>query len=739
MRLLDDSKPEINVDKRNGVRASEGQEGAISLGSVPVGVYLGMVVLLAVLLNLNTLGNALHLDDMRIITSNRSLATPSSLLQSLSANPSRALLLFSFGYNLWLGGLNPVGFHLVNIALHAAVCVLVFFVVLHFARNSADLTRGTIPPRIAAFAAAALFACHPLNSETVNYISARSSSMAAMFYLLAFLSFINYTKAGARHTVRFWYVLSMLSFVLGLASKEIVVTLPVMLLVYDLIYVGKFRPALFVRRLAWPHGPYWVVVAGVLAFHLLVVGLPSPPVRPVLTNLLTQTHVVLNYLQLALVPVGLTFEYSVPTYSRLFEPTTILAVVTICAMVTLATAFARKLPALSFAIFWYFVTLVPSSSIVPLTAIMSEHRAYLPMSGLVIMFPMAVAGLLRAPSLYARRREVGTAVAVLLAALSTATVARNRVWRSDITMWNDAVTKSPSSSRAQSSFGRVLVTRGYATDAIEVLERAVELDPGNSNAHSTLGFALERLGRFDEAVAAHERALELEPADAQLYVTYGATLSAAGRFDESVAVFRQAIELDPGMSEAYVGLCAAYRQTGRFDEAVRALERAAELYPANVVARAGLREMHIEIQAIRRRKTQLIEMVAAGNNEPETYNELGAVYLAERKLDRAEDAFRQALDKKPSYGPALINLGNVRMLQDRSQDAILLYQQAARIDEFAVSAYGQLASAYLRNGRQQEAKRALESLEKVSGRQFPSLRNQIESSTQTQNSGRGAQ
>ena len=616
MRQQDGSRPKVNLEKPGGVRLSAGREGALPLGKVPVGVYLGIVVLIAVLLNLNTLDNTFHLDDMRVIVNNRSLATPSSFLQSLSVNPSRSLLLYSFAYNLWLGGLNPVGFHIVNMALHAAVCALIFLVVLHFARTSPDLVRGMILPRVAAFAAAALFACHPLNSETVNYISARSSSMATMFYLLAFLSFINYTKAGARHTVRFWYVLSMLSFVLGLASKEIVLTLPVMLLVYDVIYVSEWRPAGFVRRMAWPHGPYWVVAAVVLALQLSVIGLPLPLARPVWTNLLTQTHVVLDYLQLALVPVGLTIEHSVPVYSRLFEPTTLLAVLTICALAALATALARKLPALSFAILWYFVTLVPSSSVVPLTAIMSEHRTYLPMSGLVILFPIAVAGLLRLPSLHERRREVGVAVAVLLAGLGVATVARNRLWRAEIAMWNDAVSKSPSSGRAQGNFGRVLAMRGYATDALEPLERAVEFDPGDSDAHSNLGFALERLGRFDEAVAAHERALELEPADARLHMKYGATLQAAGRFDEAVAAFRQAIAFDPGMSEAYIGLAAAYRQTGRVDDAVRAVERAAELYPANTLAPTGLREMHVEIQALRRRKALLVETVAAGSDDP---------------------------------------------------------------------------------------------------------------------------
>ncbi len=725
--LQDDVRPELNAEGSERVQPSKGNESAISLGTVPVGLYLATVVLVAVVLNLNTLHNAFHLDDMRVIVDNRNLATPSALLRSLAVNPSRALLLLSFGYNLWLGGFNPVGFHIVNVALHAAVCALVFLLTLHFARNSTDLTRGTIPPRVAAFVAATLFACHPLNSETVNYISARSSSMATCFYLLALLSFIHYSNASAQRTIRFWYAVSILSFLLGLASKETVITLPVMLLVYDLLYVSKFRPSRFVRRLvALPHGPFWAIVAVALAVQWFVVGLPSPAAKAVWANLMTQAHVVLNYLQLALLPLGLTPAHSVPDYTRLFEPTTLVAVLTICALVTLAAVLARDLPALTFAVLWYFVTLLPSSSVIPLGTAMNEHRAYLPFSMVVMLAPMGIAALLRLPSLRERRREVGMAVVVALAALSLGTVMRNRDWRSDLTLWTDAVEKSASSDLAQTGFGKAMLLRGRTQEAVDAFDRALELNPDNWEAMTHRGLALERVGRLDDALAAHERAIELDPADPRAYLNYATTLQAAGRLERALAEYQRALALDPDMTETYLGLATVYRRMGWFDEALRAVERAAELSPRRPLVVARVREMHYQIRTLRERKTRLLETISDGGGKPELYVELGSLYLAERDLGRAEEAFNHALEEQPSYGPALMNLGDVHMFRGNPQDAIPLYQRAAQFDEFATAAYGRLVSAYMANGQQPEARRALESLERVSGREFPALRERVE-------------
>jgi len=708
-------------DHAGNAPSAEAPGTELSLASVPPGVYLGAVLVLAVALNLNILHNPFSMDDMRVIVENRSLSTPGTLLHSFADSPSRAVLMLSFGYNLWLGGLNPAGFHVINIAMHAMACGLVFFLVLHIATRSTDLVAGIMSPRLAAFLAAAFFACHPLNSQTVNYISARSSSMSTVFYLLTVICFIKYTSATRGHTGTFWYSLSILSFILGVASKETVITVPVMLLVYDLFYVSRFQTATFIRRLLWPHLPYLVIASIVLILQVFVLGMPQPA-RPVWTNLMTQSHVLLNYLQLAVLPVGLTVDHGVPEYTRLFEPTTLVTVFTICVVVALAAVLARKFPSLSFATFWYFVTLAPSSSVVALPVLMSEHRAYLPLSGLVMLVPMAVARVALTPALQKRRREVGVAFVLLLAAMSAATVARNRVWRADLLLWNDAVTKSPDSARAQVNLGTAFASRGYAEEAIEALERAIELDPASYDAYSQLGFALERSGRMEESLAAHVRAIELGPADPRTRLRYAMSLQAAGRLDEAVDMCRQAILLDPGMTEAYLALGGVYNAMGQADDAIRTLEQAAELYPKNLLVQANLREMHRTARVIRERKTTLTEMIGEGTDRPELYSELGLVYLAERNLDRAAESFRQALAVKPSFGPALVNLGNVCLEQGHVDEATELFLRAAQFDQFALQAYTGLFRAYMEADRGRDALRALDSLEKLAGRQFPDLR-----------------
>jgi len=713
-------------DERVELNAAD-REQALSLGRVPVCVYLAVVVMLAVALNFNTLHNVFHPTDIRLIIENRNIETPSLLFRSLAVDPSRAMLTFTLAYNLWLAGPDPVWFHIVNIAVHAAVCALVFLLVLHIAGISRDLTRGTMSPRVAAFLAAALFACHPLNSETVNYISARSSSMATAFCILGLLSFIGYTAASERHTVRFWYTISILSLLLGIGSNEIAVALPVLLLIYDFLYVSRFEPSKLVRRLTFPHGPYWAIVTIVLAFRWARFGAigMAQPVRPVWTNLMTQAHVVLNYLQLALVPVGLTVEHSVPEYSSLFDPTTLVAVGTIGAVVMLAVVFARNMPACSFGVLWYFVTLVPSSSVVPLATIMSEHRTYLPLSGLVVLAPAGIAALVDRRAFKEHRREVGAGVVVLMAALSAATVARNRVWHDELSLWSDAAGKSPASATAQTNFGQALVLRGHVQKGLAAIERAVELDPRSADARTALGLAMERLGRFDESLAAHRRAIELAPADPRVHYRYGLSLEAAGRLDDAVEQYRHAIALDPGMAEVCVRLGSVYNNMGNLDEAVRAFEGAIETDPELEYAQRTLREMYVKTGLLRKEKARLTETVEKGTDAPEPYLRLGVVYVAEGELDRAEKAFLAALDRHPSFGPALINLGNIYMQQGRVDEAVLLYQRAAQTDSHAVQAYTALVQAYAATDREQDAFDALDALEKVSGKEFPTLRERI--------------
>lgn len=719
--LLDD----VSKDSVNGP--------SVDPGLIPVGAYVAVIAAIAVLVNLNTLRNGFVFDDLNRVIENPAFVSPSALFRSLYADPSRALLKYTYAMQLWCTGSSSVVFHMANVLVHTAVCVLVYFMALLTFRTAGDWVRETIPPRVAAFLTAAMFACHPLNSETVNYISARSSSMATMFYLLAVISFIRYVSSDDRRTRGFWYALSMTGFVCGLATKETLVTLPIMLMAYDFLFVSDMRTNKLVRKIVWPYGPYWAVCIAAISVSFLV-GLPDPA-RPVWTNLMTQSHVVTEYLQLAIMPVGLSVDYAMSEYSALFTPSTLVAVSTIGVLIVLTFMMARTSPSVTFGGLWFFVTLVPSSTVIPLGILMNDHRTYLPMAGMAFLFPIAVAALLRTSLLRDRQREVGIAVLVLLAVLAVQTVMRNRVWKNELSLWQDAAVKlldNPAADRAHARFGRALFDESRTEESASALQHAINLNPQNAAALSDLGRAARRAGRIPESIEMHKRAVEIEPTQPDLRVHLAAALQMAGRIDEAITEVETAIELEPDTGLAYISLGMLHSSTGAFDEAEQAFRKALYLEPVLDAAEKNLSDLRSRREYLRNERTRLEQAVAADPDDPALYVELGMLNLAEGNMEQAHNAFETSLDKQPSFGPALLGLGGLYVKQGKTEDAVPLLRRAAQFDTYAARAYGALVQVYSSKGQHREALKALASLEKAAGKKFPELRQRIESAVAPQ-------
>lgn len=512
-----------------------------------------------------------------------------------STTTGRPVVNFSYALNYALGGEHVVGYRVVNVAIHA-LAVLTLFGLL---RRTFSCVRGRGPlagdvsassrasallpssfnPDVAALTIAALWALHPLQTESVVCIAQRTESLCGLFYLLTLYAFTRATipsEGGARCPQRAWLVVSVGSCLLGMAAKEVMVTAPLVVLLYDRTFVaGTFAGALRVRR------GYYAALAGtwlLLAFLVLQnsgargasagFGLGVTP----WTYLLTQADALVRYLGLTLWPHPLVLDYGTGVAGALAEVWWQGVIVLMLLAATVWALVRRQV--LGFVGAWFFLILAPSSSFVPLVAqTMAEHRMYLPLAAVLTVATLALfrfSGALRWP-----------VVVALVAASAVVTAVRNRDYRDAIAIWSDTVAHAPPHSRAFTNLGSAYVAAGRPAEALPPLERALALNPSDYSAQRNRAVALLALGRADEAAVIFAALPAREPGEAAEYFDLGNAYAREGRFPEAVAAYTRTGTLDPAHFAARANLGNALLAAGRATEAIAAYEAALRLRPSD--------------------------------------------------------------------------------------------------------------------------------------------------------------
>jgi Tfp pilus assembly protein PilF len=419
-----------------------------------------------------------------------------------------------------------------------------------------------------------------------------------------------------------WYGATIAACITGMASKPIMVTAPVMILLYDRLFLAESFRDLFRRR--WgvyvPLTVTWGVLAAVGAVREVFnvggqdrigVGFGYAGSTP-LEYLLSQPSVILHYLRLAIWPHPLCLDYAWPVAG---EPRDFLFPgLTILALLTGVIVALRRRPWLGFLGAWFFVVLSPTSSFIPFPDLAFEHRMYLPLAAVITTCVVAAHALLewlrrRFPS----RDSLLRAVAVLLVAttvttLGSLTLRRNRDYHSAQVMWDDVVEQRPRNARAHTNLGIILMNQGREDEAIAHYRTALRVNPAYANAHYNLGRALAARGEADEAYRHYEMAVRARPDFSEAHNNLGNLLLRAGRFEEAMAAYRSALESDPWDALLRYNLGLALEGTGRLDEAIVELRHALSIRPAkrNLQLTVGAHHALARIHALQGNRDQAV-------------------------------------------------------------------------------------------------------------------------------------
>lgn len=549
-----------------------------------------------------------YFDDYFHIVHNPDLRDFRDLWKLLSGS-TRPLTALTLAFNYSLGGLEVWGYHLFNLAVHLAAGLTLFGLVRRTLETPWLARRVAGRETELALAAALLWLLHPLQTQSVTYIVQRGEALMGLFYLQTLYWSVRERPGRA-----------VLACALGMLAKPVMVTAPLAVLLYDRVFLySSWREAFRERRAMYAGlAGTWLVLPPVLAGGVReyggLVGLDVPKLNP-LTYLATQAGVLLHYLKVCFWPHPLLLDYDWPPARAFREIAPASAAI---GALLGGTAWAlREYPALGFLGAWFFLVLAPTSSLLPIVDAAFDHRMYLPLAAVVLLFLSGLHHLTQRRPLLFR-----AAVCLLIPVLAAATLLRNEAYGDPVRFWAENVKHRPRSVRAKVSLGHSLAAAGRTDEALEQFRQSLELEPDSADAHNNLAHLLLFQNEPEKALLHYREAARLKPNLVMARKGLGLTLQKLGRVEEAEAELEEALRLNPGLPDALVQLGLIRQNQGRHPEALRLYKEALRHDP----------------------------------KEPAAYNNIGTLLFLQGRREEAARFFRKALKLRPDYPEALENL-----------------------------------------------------------------------------------
>lgn len=501
---------------------------------------------------------------------------------------ARPLVNLSLAINYHFGGLNTAGYHAFSFGLHWLTALLLWAIVRRTLLLDCFGGRFEHAAGSLSFLAALLWALHPLNTESVAYMTQRTEVMMGFFYLAVFYAGLRYWEAKTNNARTAWLAVATLAGVLGMISKEMMASAIAMVLLYERTFItGSFLKAL---RASWPL--YVGLALGWLPIFVINANGPRTPLAgfhlgiPAHVWWYTQTVVFALFLKLTFWPWPLVIHYEIPYLETLFAAWSWVLVVVAYCVATIVLVWRRTSAGF---VATCFVAVLSPTLLIPLPGeTMAERRMYMPLAAII---PFFIAGVYALVQEFERKRERSRGpreVAILATGIGAVVIAtifgmvsfrRLAAYRDEFSIWQDAALYQPHDPLIQINLGTSLAHNGLHREAIVYFEQALKLDPKHSHAHYNLARALVETGRGAEALPHYEQAVQADPKFADAQYNYALALRNAGRIAAAIEHFEAAIECRPDFAAAHNNLAATLASVERYADAAPHFEEAVKLEP----------------------------------------------------------------------------------------------------------------------------------------------------------------
>lgn len=619
----------------------------------------------------HTLNYSFHFDDIKTFVENYPLHVKEWTWDQFQTifRGNRPVAMLTYAVNFSMGRLEPAGYHLFNITVHLLtgfVIYLLFVKTLSF--PGSGFPRSSESIGLVALIPALLWTVHPIQTQAVTYVVQRMASMVALFYLCSLLAYVQgRTETGSRSYL--WFGISAIAAFLALETKENAVTLPAMMLLYDLFFINRFN--LQISRKQWTifslvlliflGGLLFVIETykGTGTLYSMLTAQYGTEDMDSLLRTMTEWRVLIYYFFLMIVPLPSyqTLDYEFSFSKSLFDPlTTVFSLSAILLMIGFSIKKARQFPLISFAILWYFINQMIESTFIKLDLVF-EHRLYLPSVFLFLFIGVWAFNFL---SKRFQKPEIafvicGVLVSILLTGL---THERNKVWKSSVSLWSDVVAKAPNKSRAWNNLGKAYLEENRFDEASRSFEKAARLDSNNQEAINNLGNALQREGKFELSIKLYQGLLANNPRNPLAHNDIGVAYEALYERDiaanniqkaneEIVAAqkeFIEAINIDPYYTDAHNNLGNIYYMSKQPDQAIVEYRKVIELNPKH----------------------------------PMAHTNLGMVLATKGELDAARKELELSMQLNPAVMVTHINYGMLLEKAGKLNEALVHYREAIR-------------------------------------------------------------
>src|SRR3989339_654558 len=529
-------------------------------------VLILVIVCFSQFIYLTSLSNQFVYDDEFTIVTNYFVKTWNNfpllfnsdyfkLSGELSYRPIVTLSYF-IDYTLWK--LNPFGFHFTNTLLHTLNSVLLFF-----------LLKRIFNCRTTSFITTIIFSCHPVLTEAVNAVSYREDLLAATFFIAAFLLYMKTSKD--ERSISPAYFTSVVCYLLGIFSKEMAITLPLIIFLYELIFTK-------VQSLSYKLTRYYTGYILTTIFYLFMrfVVLHNPveshvsyPGGSIFINFLTMSKVLASYIKLFFFPFNLCADYVIPYSTSLSDTSFILSLLLLVAVIVITYKLFFYSKSQFFSVVWFFVTLLPVLNIVPIENIMAERYLCLPIIGFCMLIGNLLVQRHNKSGPFNNASITVILLVLILAIFSFKTMKQNMVWTDQTVLWTNTARISPKSFKAHNNLGNIYRNAGRLDEAIVELKYALSLYNDYIDAHNNLGVTYRKKGMLKEALLEYQRALQINPHYPHAHNNLGVLYAKSDYLDLAISEFNNAIVNKPDFANAYNNLGAIYIRKGLYEKAIQ--------------------------------------------------------------------------------------------------------------------------------------------------------------------------
>jgi tetratricopeptide (TPR) repeat protein len=613
--------------------------------------------------------------------------SPAGIVQIFSvyfAGNYHPLTLISLGMDRLMGGNNPFMFHFTNLLLHLANAFLVFVLVKRLTRNK-ELALLTF----------ILFGVHTLHVESVAWVAERKDVLYSFFFLLSLILYSTY--ASGRKTL--YYGLSLLFFLLSLLAKGQAVVLAVLLPLIDYV---QGRRWLSIKVLS-EKAPFLILslIFGWVAFraqgsanyiHLAYFSLPE--------RVAFASYGLAQYMIKSILPIGLSAYYPFP--ARLANGS-IPSLYWFC-IITLPLFFtgfyflAKRSKIYAFGLGMFFLCLLPLLQLIPVGgAIMADRYFYMPSVGLMLCFAFGLMEIRKNKSI----RYVLVILFVLV--LSVLSFSRCKVWKDNLTLWDDVVSKQDHFQVGYYNRGISYYGMKQWDKAIADYTKAIELDPQYTDAYYNRGVSWDNAGEWEKAIADYSKAIELDPGYSKAYDNRGVICGKIGKLDMAIADCSKAIETDPKSAEAYDNRGLAYSYRGEWDKAIADYTRATELETNFTQAYDNRGLAYLNLRRFDEALADISNAIRIDPGNAKAYSDRGFTYNLLRQYDKAMEDYSKAIEIDPKFTDAYSNRGIAFINLGQWDKAIADFSSVIEIDPRNATAYYNRGFAYSNLGQWDEA------------------------------------